>query len=598
MLRMHEGVFELVLIDAYLAMAINIIEFKRYVEEELKIPLVLMTMYNKQVVQKILGLDSKTFIIAKPPPLLDLQNLWQLILSMRITEPIDRNNRRKKVTNNVGGQIAARPPKKRLVWTPKLHRKFLDSIRLLSFNRAVPKKIMQFMNVPGITRSQVASHLQKYKDYLRRICEAKAKEDDVISQNWSHYPIRSNFTMSRFPNLAQHSYLVNYANAKSLMPETTKNNTNHVASPKLGASTSSKGLMQPRTTGFQNGFANFAQPSIIGGRRNEQPRLTYPSVAQNSSMASNNSSTQVQVAQQGRGFYGPNGGLFGNNMDSCDKNGSETGSTFGQPQPFVNMSSNFNQQANVVGNMNNSFGQQNPNMANPINNVYNFGGQTQFAPNMTNMRNFVPNFVENMNNLSNNVPNFVEQPMNNFGVQPQVINNFSGQQRNNVPNFVEQQPPYASNIGNYVGQLPCVDNMSNFVQQQPNIGNMPNVFEQRQYDDDVPAMNEQQQYDDSVRVMNTMHNEFEEQEVDQPVKGANDISVDDYNQQVMVLNNMNDYVVPNFSTAVHQSDLIQNNMNVPSINFENQRALQSFLDNELEQALLEFNSAPGSAYDL
>lgn len=75
---------------------------------------------------------------------------------------------------------------------------------------------------------------QKYKDYLRRICEAKAKEDDVISQNWSHYPIRSNFTMSRFPNLAQHSYLVNYANAKSLMAETTKNNTNHVASPKLG----------------------------------------------------------------------------------------------------------------------------------------------------------------------------------------------------------------------------------------------------------------------------------------------------------------------------------------------------------------------------
>ena len=75
--------------------------------------------------------------------------------------------------------------------------------------------------------------MQKYKDYLRRICEAKAKKEDAIPQNWTHNPFRSNFTMSRFPNLAQHSYLINYAHAKSLMAETTKNNTNHVASPKL-----------------------------------------------------------------------------------------------------------------------------------------------------------------------------------------------------------------------------------------------------------------------------------------------------------------------------------------------------------------------------
>lgn len=47
MLRMHEGVFELVLIDAYLAMSINIIEFKRYVEEDLKIPLVCKYIFHK-----------------------------------------------------------------------------------------------------------------------------------------------------------------------------------------------------------------------------------------------------------------------------------------------------------------------------------------------------------------------------------------------------------------------------------------------------------------------------------------------------------------------------------------------------------------------
>ncbi|XP_010554998.1 PREDICTED: transcription factor PCL1 [Tarenaya hassleriana] len=57
----------------------------------------------------------------------------------------------------------------RLVWTPQLHKRFVDAVAHLGIKNAVPKTIMQLMSVEGLTRENVASHLQKYRLYLRRI---------------------------------------------------------------------------------------------------------------------------------------------------------------------------------------------------------------------------------------------------------------------------------------------------------------------------------------------------------------------------------------------------------------------------------------------
>ncbi|WOG95496.1 hypothetical protein DCAR_0414818 [Daucus carota subsp. sativus] len=48
----------------------------------------------------------------------------------------------------------------RLVWTWDLHSRFVEAILLIGYHRAVPTNILEVMNVEGLTRRHVASHLQ------------------------------------------------------------------------------------------------------------------------------------------------------------------------------------------------------------------------------------------------------------------------------------------------------------------------------------------------------------------------------------------------------------------------------------------------------
>lgn len=69
-----------------------------------------------------------------------------------------------------GGDESARTLKRpRLVWTPQLHKRFVDAVAHLGIKNAVPKTIMQLMSVDGLSRENVASHLQKYRLYLKRM---------------------------------------------------------------------------------------------------------------------------------------------------------------------------------------------------------------------------------------------------------------------------------------------------------------------------------------------------------------------------------------------------------------------------------------------
>ncbi|XP_024966653.1 two-component response regulator ARR10-like [Cynara cardunculus var. scolymus] len=52
----------------------------------------------------------------------------------------------------------------RVEWTRELHDKFLHAAIQLGEGRCYPKEILDLMDVPGLTRTQVASHLQKCRD--------------------------------------------------------------------------------------------------------------------------------------------------------------------------------------------------------------------------------------------------------------------------------------------------------------------------------------------------------------------------------------------------------------------------------------------------
>ncbi|CAH9094246.1 unnamed protein product [Cuscuta europaea] len=81
-------------------------------------------------------------------------------------EEADSPDRNENCGDESSGKTVKRP---RLVWTPQLHKRFVDVVAHLGIKNAVPKTIMQLMNVEGLTRENVASHLQKYRLYLKRM---------------------------------------------------------------------------------------------------------------------------------------------------------------------------------------------------------------------------------------------------------------------------------------------------------------------------------------------------------------------------------------------------------------------------------------------
>nr|CAB3469619.1 unnamed protein product [Digitaria exilis] len=59
-----------------------------------------------------------------------------------------------------GDELSA-AKKPRVVWSVELHRKFVAAVNQLGIDKAVPKRILELMNVEKLTRENVASHLQR-----------------------------------------------------------------------------------------------------------------------------------------------------------------------------------------------------------------------------------------------------------------------------------------------------------------------------------------------------------------------------------------------------------------------------------------------------
>ncbi|GMP88154.1 hypothetical protein CsSME_00040235 [Camellia sinensis var. sinensis] len=148
--------------------------------------------------------------LLKPIRMKELRNIWQHVFRKKIHEVRDIENldcfeeiqmmrygtdqsddghlfsggdltsgkKRKDVENKADDKDfsdASSAKKARVVWTVDLHQKFVKAVNQIGFDKVGPKKILDLMNVPWLTRENVASHLQKYRLYLGRL----QKENEV-----------------------------------------------------------------------------------------------------------------------------------------------------------------------------------------------------------------------------------------------------------------------------------------------------------------------------------------------------------------------------------------------------------------------------------
>ncbi|KAL8550671.1 hypothetical protein ACS0TY_009184 [Phlomoides rotata] len=193
--------------------------------------------------------------LLKPIRMKELRNIWQHVFRKRIHEVRDieghesyeeiqmlrcggelsddgflfcgdlaSGKKRKDVDGKYDDRVSgdsSSAKKARVVWTVDLHQKFVKAVNQIGFEKVGPKKILDLMGVPWLTRENVASHLQKYRLYLSRLqkenelkatfggtkyCDPTSRDlaGNVCLQN----PIVKNATTSQSSILADENFAV------------------------------------------------------------------------------------------------------------------------------------------------------------------------------------------------------------------------------------------------------------------------------------------------------------------------------------------------------------------------------------------------------
>ncbi|KAH0708179.1 hypothetical protein KY284_009606 [Solanum tuberosum] len=195
LLRENKNYFHLVIIDVHMP-DMDGFELLEHIALEMDLPVVMMSADDsRSVVMKCL-IHGAHYCLTKPVSMESLQNIWQHIVRQnkdewkcKILNQSGNVEQPKEVeyscVTNEGGLKSSWKrkaeeyeteersdtttlKKARTTWSAELHRKFIDAVNFLGMDKAVPKKILELMNVPGLKREHVASHLQKHRLLLRK----------------------------------------------------------------------------------------------------------------------------------------------------------------------------------------------------------------------------------------------------------------------------------------------------------------------------------------------------------------------------------------------------------------------------------------------
>ncbi|KAL6571609.1 hypothetical protein OROHE_003252 [Orobanche hederae] len=203
LLRDSKDGFDIVMSDVHMP-DMDGFKLLEHVGLEMDLPVIMMSADDsKNVVMKGVTHGACDYLI-KPVRMEALMNIWQHVVRKKYSrkekdkeqsgsvedgEPDEKpsgdidysssaneghnwNSSKKRKDEEYEGDEkddTSRLKKPRLVWTSELHLQFMAAVCQLGIDKAVPKKILDLMNVPGLTRENVASHLQKYRAYLKKI---------------------------------------------------------------------------------------------------------------------------------------------------------------------------------------------------------------------------------------------------------------------------------------------------------------------------------------------------------------------------------------------------------------------------------------------
>ncbi|XP_021730283.1 two-component response regulator ARR2-like isoform X3 [Chenopodium quinoa] len=199
MLRENKNGFDVVISDVHMP-DMDGFKLLEQVGLEMDLPVIMMSADDsKQVVMKGVTHGACDYLI-KPVRIEALKNIWQHVVRKKkyeykdveqsgswdegdrqlkhddaVSSPANdgswKNSKRKSGEDDEADDKddTTTLKKPRVVWSVELHQQFVAAVNQLGIDKAVPKKILELMNVPGLTRENVASHLQKYRLYLRRL---------------------------------------------------------------------------------------------------------------------------------------------------------------------------------------------------------------------------------------------------------------------------------------------------------------------------------------------------------------------------------------------------------------------------------------------
>lgn len=221
MLRENKNRFDLVISDVHMP-DMDGFKLLELVGLEMDLPVIMLSGNgDPKLVMKGITHGACDYLV-KPVRIEELSNIWQHVIRRKKFDSKNENNSniqdKGNQGNGGGGQPSPDGPdqnrkvsrkrkeeeeeeqeeeegeenghenedpatqkKPRVVWSIELHRKFVAAVNQLGIEKAVPKRILDMMNVEGLTRENVASHLQKYRLYLKRISSVATQQANMVA---------------------------------------------------------------------------------------------------------------------------------------------------------------------------------------------------------------------------------------------------------------------------------------------------------------------------------------------------------------------------------------------------------------------------------